>query len=155
MEPCISSIPQELHIIRTLVLYIIIAKAFLWYTLCVMICSPDRLMICKDSNAVFGDIPLLSQWIKKPYTIVYGFLVEMAVSEGWRLRLNSIICPSCLRLRRTDTRWTMRFRIPLWEKMFRHKKQHLGRGVVFYGGDGGIRNRVRKFILSAFYERSR
>ena len=98
-----------------------------------MICSPDGLMRCNDSNAVVGDMPLLSQWIKKPYTIVYGFLVEMAVSEGWRLRLNLIICPSCLRLGRTDTRWTMRFRIPLKEKLFKHKN-NTSSEVLFYGG---------------------
>ena len=47
------------------VLYIIIAKAFL-YTLRVMIYSPDGLMRCNNGKiAIVDDMPLLSQWIKK------------------------------------------------------------------------------------------
>jgi len=55
---------EEIAYHQNAVLYIIIAKVFL-YTLCVIIYSPDGLTRYNDSNAIVDDMPLLSQWIKK------------------------------------------------------------------------------------------
>ena len=62
---CISSIPHELHIINFARSCISSLRKLFWYTLCVMIYSPDGLMRYNDSDAIVDDMPLLSQWIKK------------------------------------------------------------------------------------------
>ena len=62
---CISSIPQELHIIKTLVLYIINFVRSCISSLRKFLCTPKGVMRYNDSNAIVDDMPLLSQWIKK------------------------------------------------------------------------------------------
>ena len=62
-KPCISSIPQELHIIKT-EFCISSLRKFFDARKCVMISSPDGLMKYNNGNAVADDIPSLSQWIK-------------------------------------------------------------------------------------------
>ena len=63
------------------VLYIIIAKAFL-YTLRVMIYSPDGLMRYNNGKiAIVDDMPLLSQWIKKHEAVASCFLAPPARIE--------------------------------------------------------------------------
>ena len=57
----------------------------------------------------------------------------------------AFICPFCCR-----KRWTVRFRLP------KKKRTQTEKSVqVRHGGDGGNRNRVRKPLLYAFYERRR
>ena len=61
--------------------------------------------------------------------------------------------PSLKTVRRTVffTLVPFRVRFPLTAK----KKASPGGGLFFFGGDGGNRTRVRKFIHTMFYERSR
>ena len=88
------------------------------------------------------------------YNLLSFHLAALAAS-WWRWRKPKLrfvrcfaafafICPFCCR-----KRWTVRFRLPKKTNPNRKSVQ------VRLGGDGGNRNRVRKPLLYAFYERRR
>ena len=79
------------------------------------------------------------------------FLVEMASTEAsLRLLLRNLRIYMSILLRKI---WTMRFRLPCIILCKKDKATENG-NLIFYGGDGGNRNRVRKSIPANFYERS-
>ena len=61
-----------------------------------MIYCPNGLMRYNDSIAIVDDIPLLSQWIKKPRSEERGFLVQMFLTNlnfTLKIRLMAHIFP--------------------------------------------------------------
>ena len=101
-KPCISSIPKELHIIKTKFGISSLRKEIQPRGLMIYsskrICSFRRMI----STLKRDDIPLLSQWIKKSKSLDLDFLVHpqgLDSRANCRVACNSAVIPRlCIRL---------------------------------------------------------